>query len=194
MKPEEVERSFARGQRILERGATTRALYIVRSGGVRIDAEDGRPARRLAGGAIFGEISGILGEGSPYRATAEEDSVVLVLDVPLMNRMCRESPEFSMRLIRHLALEWARVAEEPVTVMEVPDELLSLVGAILKRREGESECPAVSGTLRDLAHDAGLPMETAYRNLHDLLDRGWLSLSDDQLNVAAVDALEALVR
>lgn len=191
MKPEEVERSFARGQQILERGATTRVLFIVRSGGVELDPGYGRPLRRLAGGELFGEISGILGRPSPYSAMADEDTVVLALEIPLINRMCRESPEFSMRLIRHLASEWLRALDDP-PVVDLPDGLDRLAGALLARKEGGA-APLVPGRLCDLARDAGLSMLEAYHSLHELLDRGWVQLSEDQLSIVALDALQSLV-
>jgi len=192
MKPEEVERSFSAGQSILEHGATTRELYVVRSGSVCIDAGDGRPVRRLVGGEVFGEISAILGRGSPYAATADEDAVVLVLDLPLINRLCRESPEFSMRLMRHLADEWSREIDLAYGAREVP-QALSRLAAVLLRRHAAAEGGALTTGLRELADDAGLTMFQAYQALHDLLERGWAQLSDDQLALVEPEALEALI-
>jgi len=196
MKPEELERSFARGQRILDLGAAPRELYIVRSGEVRLQGETGRAERLLVGGAIFGEISAILGVASPYRAVAEDATVVLVLDLPSINRLCRESQEFSMRLIRHLASEWSRTLDEgsPLLLDDIPSGLPRLVQVLLERHDSGGVAPQVPGDLADLAKASGLALLDAYRLLHELLDRGWVHLSEDQLSIAALDSLEALVR
>ncbi len=189
MKPEEVERSFSADQCILEHGASVRELYIVRSGTVRIEARDGRVARRLAGGAVFGEISAILGQASPYCAIADDDAVVLVLDLPLLNRMCRESAEFSMRMIRHLASEWMREIDGSG---ESGGDTATLAGVLLRRQVSQGSGP-VADCLAELAAEARLPMVVAYRALHELLDRGWVQLTEDQLTVVSPESLEALI-
>src|SRR5262245_15396714 len=103
MKGAELERSLGQGEQIFARGSTPRELYIVRSGRVRLSAGEGSPDRLRRAGELFGELSAILGTPSPYSAEALEPSAVLVLPLPLMNRLCTGCPEFSMRLITHLA-------------------------------------------------------------------------------------------
>jgi len=194
MKPEELERSFACGEPILERGARTRELYIVRSGRVRIDAGGGEPSRHLVGGAVFGELSAILGEPSPYAARADDTAVVLVLDLPLLNRMCRESPDFSMRMMRHLALAWSdTLTRTPSPDVGVDGQSLALLAGAILRRSAHGEAGAVSGNLEELAGEAGLGMLVAHRALHEFLERGWVQLADDVLSITAPTALHDLL-
>ena len=103
MKPEELERQYSPGQLILKRGKDSRELFIVRSGGVTLDRDDGSDARLVGAGEIFGELSAVLGAPSPYNAEADDDVTVLVLDPDLLNQMCTESEEFAVRMIRHLS-------------------------------------------------------------------------------------------
>jgi CRP-like cAMP-binding protein len=195
MKPEELERSFSRGQRILEPGSRVRELYIVRSGSVRIEWGDGRAAALRAGGAVFGETCAILGEPSPYGVSADDDAVVLVVDLPLLNRLCRESTEFSLRLIRHLAVEFSEALQPRAgDLRSDPGELGQLVTAVLQRAASGDPPQAVPGTLKELAEASRLSMLSAYRALHDLIDQGIVQLIDDQLSVVAPDALRGLLR
>ena len=192
MKAEELERSFSRGQRVLALGSRVRELYIVRSGSVRIEWGDGRAPSVRAGGALFGETSAILGEQSPYGVTADDDAVVLVVDLPLLNRLCRESTEFSMRLIRHLALEYAGALQpRPTDLRSDPAELAQLVAALQQRAAPCDPPQPVPGNLKDLAEASRLSMVSTYRALHDLIDQGIVQLIDDQLSIVTPEALRS---
>jgi CRP-like cAMP-binding protein len=185
MKPEELERSYADGQCILARGAAPRELYVVRSGGVVLDWAGLRPGERRDGGALFGELSGILGQPSLYEARAAEETVVLVLDLALIHQLCRQCTEFSMRLTQHLAREYAALLGEHARggFAEVAEDTRQLA-RILLARAGEGNPPlCVQGSLQELAEASHLSMLSAYRAVHDLLDQGIVQIVDDQLRV-----------
>src|SRR5258705_8315309 len=94
MKPEEIERRFAKGETIVQRGARERTLYVVHAGNVLIHANEGQAPYLLGPGDVFGEASAILGRASSFRAEAEGDTSVLAIDVTLLNTLIRESTEF----------------------------------------------------------------------------------------------------
>ena len=108
MKAKDFECQYSAGQLIVERGSEVRQLFIVRSGNVVLDRDDGSEPRLIGSGQVFGELPGVLGSPSPYRAEADEDATVLVLDGVLINKMCDENTEFAARLPpnRSMALSW----------------------------------------------------------------------------------------
>ena len=191
MKPEELERSFSDGQRILARGEAPRELYVVRSGAVMLDWGGLRSADRRDGGSLFGELSGILGHPSPYDAIAAEDTTVLVLDLALVHQLCRQCTEFSMRLTQHLAREYAASLDEQLRggLLEISDETQRLARTIATRMVAGEGPLSVPGSLHELSLAAELSMLSGYRALHDLLDQGMVQIVEDQLRVLEPDLL-----
>ena len=205
MKPEEIERRFAKGDTIVERGSPERTLYVVRGGNVLIHATEGQAPYLLGPGDVFGEVASILGRPSVFRAEAEGDTSVLAIDVSLLNVLIRENAEFAFRLIQVLAERIGHAREEVVAegvplVPEPPREgasqdpraIAALARAILARRiPGEVPTP-VTGKLMDLAAAAKLQIKTAYLCLQELLDRRLVGLVDDQLTVLEPDELASV--
>jgi CRP-like cAMP-binding protein len=204
MKAADLERHLSPGERVLDRGAIQRELYVVRSGRIRLERGPAFDPQKRGPGEIFGEVSAILGQGSPYEARAEEESTVLALELSLVQELCLESPEFALRLIRHLASELAGAARPPdmttaSRLLADPSarsaELLGrLMPVLLERIQGRSLPAPVDGTLRDLAAAANLSILDAYLTLQDLLNRDLLQLVDDQLSVLEPASLRALIR
>ncbi len=196
MTSEATERRFSAGDRILEVGSERRQLYVVQSGHVRLEAPSRGESRLLGPGALFGEVTAISGTPSPYRVQADGETTLLVIDVPLLNRLCRESSEFAFRLIQQLAddLGGALAAGPMPERGQAPGGALEVLGSvILKRTAGATAPCGIDGTLADLAGDAGLSLHSAYTALHSMLDKRWLGMGDDQLRLLQREELEALV-
>jgi CRP-like cAMP-binding protein len=196
MKPEELEREFRAGESIVDSGSSVRELYVVRSGSVLVQPQDGSPSKLLGPGEMFGELNAILGQPCPYTARADSDSSVLALDVLSLNRLCAQSPDFSTRLIRHLALELSGTQSD-VSVSRSEEALrpgmTKLIPVIFERRTSiDAPCP-ITGLLRELAEDAGLSTLEAYYCVQSLLERRYLQLVDDQLSLLEPEALKDLV-
>jgi CRP-like cAMP-binding protein len=217
MESKDIERRFRSGEVIVERGSAARELFIVREGAVLLQECEGGVAQLLAPGDAFGEAAVILGRPHSVRAEAEGDAIVLALDVPLLNRLCAQSPELAARLLRQLAERAdpgrsAReitgsvplVAEERPAAPQVPSRAApparprsaeserGLAAALLRSAQGDEPPLAVQGRLADLAHEAGLEILDAYTCLQRLLDRHLLRLVDDQLSILKVDELREL--
>lgn len=195
LKPSEIERQFSEGETIVERGSTTRELYVIRSGEVRLEGAEDDRALLLGPGDMFGEIAVILGEPHASRAVADSEVMLVVIDVPLLNRLCSENADFSFRLIRHLA---QRVSSPEITpgdagpALQSGAEMGRLAKAIL-RRAGRGDPPrAVDGKLRDLAQDAGLSMLRSYLLVQNLLEQRVLRLADDRLSLLEPEKLKTL--
>lgn len=195
MKPVELERQYRGEEAILAAGSTARELYVVRSGNVMLDALDGSEPRLLGPGEVFGELGAILGEPNRYAVRADGDASVLALDLTTLNKLCAESPDFSARLIRHLAQELASGSQAQGA--RPGDEGLApgiekLVPVILGRCEGTETPVPVRGRLRELAEDAKMSMLDAYLCVQSLLEERHLQLVDDQLSVVEVETLKRL--
>jgi CRP-like cAMP-binding protein len=216
MESKDIERRFRSGEVIVERGSSARELFVVREGAVLLQEGDGGFAHLLAPGDVFGEGAAILGRPHSVRAQAEGEAVVLAIDVALLNRLCAESPEFSVRLLRQLAERSertgldvtgsaARVEEPPAPpapAVQSPaagprtplaDSQRSFAAALLRCAQGDEQPLSVQGRLADLAREAGLEMLDAYACLQQLLDRNLLRLVDDQLSISKVAELRELV-
>jgi len=207
MKPEEIERRFAKGETIVQRGSPERTLYVVRGGNVLIHVNEGQAPYLLGPGDIFGEAASILGRPSPFRAEAEGETTLLAIDVSLLNVLIRENTEFAFRLIQVLAERIGHAREEAVAEVvplepEPPREgasqdpltLAAFARAILASRiPGEVPTP-VSGKLMELAGAARLSIKPAYLCLQELLDRRLVGLVDDQLTVLEPEELASVAQ
>ncbi len=196
MKPDELERQYAAGQLIVERGSEVRELFVVRAGTVLLDPDDGREPRVVGAGQVFGEIGAVLGGPSPYRAEAEDDVTLLALDPVTLNKLCGENREFSMRLIRHLADELAMVHDERGALGGLDQRLAQgyrKLVPVLFERAGTHEPPApVPGNLEELAEEADLSTLDAYFCIQRLLEGRVVRLIDDQLVIVEPGPLETL--
>lgn len=191
MKPSEIERRYAAGEAIVERGSASRELYVIRSGEVRLEGADPERALLLGPGEMFGEISTILGEPNSASAVADSDVTLIVLDVGLLNRLCIENADFSFRLIRHLAQRVASPGES-APAFEASDDLRRLARAILNHTASGDTPAVVDGMLRELSIDSGLPMIDTYLLVQSLLEKRVLRLAEDRLSLLERENLEAI--
>lgn len=206
MKRSDIEREFCAEEPLFEPGAPGRELYVVTSGEVRLE-----PEGRLVGpGGILGEVSALTGQPEAGRAVADGEVSVLVLDLPLLQKLCVECPEFSLRLIRHLADRLDRQAysapeaeaprtdegESDATQGRTRAPATALVArAILDRTRGPETSGApepVTGRLRDLASACSLDLRATYLEIQSLLESQFVRLSDAELQLIDRLSLEQI--
>jgi CRP-like cAMP-binding protein len=196
VKSKDLERHFAPGERIVAHGSAARELYVIRSGEVRLGGPENERPLLLGPGDMFGEISAILGEPQPLDATADGEVTVLVLDTAQLNRLTTECPEFSARLIRHLAQRIASPDPAPGDAAPLASarspELARLARVILARVVDDDGAHRVQGALRDLAAEAELTTLEAYRAIQQLIHQRVLRLGDDVLTLLDSRELEVL--
>ena len=196
MKAEDLERRYASGQLIVERGSVVRQLFIVRSGSIVLERDDGSEPRLIGTGQVFGELPALLGSPCPYRAEADDDATVLVLDGALINKMCGENVEFAARLLRHLAEE-LQLCHERGALAGIDQRLAQgykkLVPVIFSAAYGDRPPLPVTGRLQDLAAQAGLSVLDAYFCVQRLLESRVLRLVEDQLAIVEADQLRELL-
>ncbi len=195
MKPKEIERQFATGERIVARGSATRELYLIKSGEVRIGDGPGAQPLLLGPGDMFGELVAILGEPHANDVFADGDVSLLALDLELLNRLCASCPEFAFRLIRHLA---QRIASPDPTPTQAPrtepgnPAVARLCATLLERAVDEEGTLRGPSALRDLAAAAELSIPDAYRAVQQLLEQRALRLADDVLTILDREAIAVL--
>ena len=100
--PELQLRSFAPGTVLLEEGPATGRMYVLASGEIEIAKGDVIVARVLEEGAIFGEISALLGLG--HSATVRAASEITAYEIHDAAKFLDNSPD----LMRNVASLLAR--------------------------------------------------------------------------------------
>ena len=158
------QRTLAPGEVVFDEGDPADRLYVIRSGEVELVreyAERQRAVARLGPGDFFGELGVVLGAPRTARAVAVSQT----------------------RLIE---------AERRLAGLGVDDLLRPVVRALLRhgRPEGKSGL-RVAIKLREIAATAGLSMLEAHRAVHQLMDRGLLDLTNEELVVQDREALSA---
>ncbi len=172
-------------------------LYIIQSGEIELTRRGigGRhTVANLGPGEFFGEMSVVVGDRRTARATAACQARLLQLDGETLEAMCIERPEIGIRIISRLT---ARLidSERRLAALGVDDLLRPVVRALLRRAEPlvAGEGVRIPGTLRDVAHDAGLTMLEAHHALHQLFDQKHLRLIEDVLVAQDLDSLVSSV-
>src|ERR1051325_10674068 len=101
------ERTHPRGSLILTQGDPGEALFLIRSGQVKVSvvAEDGREVilSVLGPGSFFGEMALVDDEPRSAHVIAMEESNLLMLRREDFQTRLRSSPELSIALLRELS-------------------------------------------------------------------------------------------
>jgi CRP-like cAMP-binding protein len=181
------------GQTVFDEGDAGDQLYVIQSGEVELTREGAsghRVVASLGPGDFFGELSVVLGERRTTRAVAVSRTRVLELDRETLEAMCLAQPEIAIRMIRILVSRLIE-AERRLAALGVDDLLRPVVRALLRCAEPERGEAGVRipTTLRRLATDAGLSMFDAHRALQQLFDRKLLTLQEDCLLAADLEAV-----
>ena len=95
-----------RGDVILDQNVALRAIFVIDSGSVRIERDNGGrmvPLAILSGGEMFGEMSFVDGQKTSARAVAREVTQVRVVDIGIVDNLDQVDPTFAGRLYRSIA-------------------------------------------------------------------------------------------
>jgi CRP-like cAMP-binding protein len=90
---------FADGQRVLRRGLSGSALYVVLEGEALIRRGD-KELNRIGPGEVIGEISALLGEPPTADVVAAGLLRCLVIPAPEVDSFLRERPEVMLRMLK----------------------------------------------------------------------------------------------
>jgi CRP/FNR family transcriptional regulator len=183
---------FRRGQQIFYAGTPAHALYLVRSGRVKVFRSwlggEEQVLRLLGPGELLGYRPLLANE--PYSANAEavEDSTLCIIPAATVRELLREVPGLALELLAKLARE-LRLSEDLMMdlihrpVRQRAARLLLLLSA---GNQGSSEPTLLrSHQLRrqDMARMIGTTPETFSRVLRGFAQRGIVALSRDHIRI-----------
>lgn len=196
-----LERSVPKGAVVFFEGDPGDALYMVRTGMIKVYrvAEDGRETTLafLAPGEAFGELA-ILDDG-PRSAIAEamEPSLLYALGRQDFLKLLREFPDMSIRILRILSLRLRRT-NELVSDLVFRDVRSRVAHALLRLSESHGS-PSPIGrriemklTHQELANHVGTARETVSRILAHFQDEGLITLDGRTLILADEDGLKEI--
>jgi CRP-like cAMP-binding protein len=129
------------------------------------------------------------------RAVAVKKTALLRLDQDTLVAMCLDEPQIGVRLIRVLASRLIE-AQRRLWSLTADRSLRPVVRALLRHAMPATDDKSgmrVPLNLEGLAGEAGLPMQTAYRALHLLIDRKLVKLIDGSIHTFNLEALTAAV-
>jgi CRP-like cAMP-binding protein len=98
---------FRRGDVVLDQNVSLRALFVIDSGSVRIERDNGGgqmvELAILADGELFGEMSFVDGARTSARVVAREVTQVRIVDMGVVDNLSEVDPTFVTRLYRSIA-------------------------------------------------------------------------------------------
>ncbi len=190
------ERSHPRGSLILTQGDPGEALFLIRSGQVKVSvlAEDGREVilSVLAPGSFFGEMALVDDEPRSAHVIAMEDTTLLQLRRDDFRARLRSSPELAVSLLRELSRRLRRADDTIASLM-----LLDVNGRVahllldLAREEGGETGTKIT---RRLTHAAigqmvGASRETVSRTMRTLVIRNVIAVTRREISLLDFPAL-----
>lgn len=198
-----LERSYHKGRIIFMEGEPGEALFILKSGLIKLTKrlEDGREhiLHFVNPGEIFAEV--VLFDGGDYPATAEvqEDSVVGVLRNSDVEKLISRNPEMALGMLRIMSRR-LRTAQEKVMNLALHDTARRLAFTLLKMAEehgvkqDNGVLISLSLTNQEFANLTGSSRETINRMLNSFKRSGAIDMDRQQIIVLNRNKLEDLLR
>ncbi len=195
---EQLERGIAmtscqRGTVFYTPGETGEVLFILKTGRVnlyRMTAEGKKlVTATVEPGTVFGEMS-MIGQGMVDSfAEAAEDCTLCVMSRIDLERLLKEQPSVSIRLLELLAsrLDAAEERLADVAYKSVP----ARIATTLQRLAGDDNDP-VKLSHQDIADMVGTYRETATRILNELRADGLIELNRMRIEIVDAPRLEAV--
>lgn len=188
-------RVFPRGTALFERGDTSREMYVIVEGSVRISVwKDGeeRTVAMLTAGEFFGEMAVLNGEPRSASAHVEQDAKIMVFDPQSFAALIRHNSDVAVRMVRKLA-ERLGAANARIEALLVVDPLVRVLTYIVERarKDGFERKGGLSVPITDngIVTHVGLPLDTVRGAVEQLeraravrrLDSGLFTLPVEQL-------------
>ncbi|MFO0626739.1 MAG: Crp/Fnr family transcriptional regulator [Polyangiales bacterium] len=194
---EHFGRRYANGEFLFREGDTSREVFMLQEGRVRVlkrvrNVE--RSLQILKPGDLFGE--GALLPSTPRTASAValSDVLVLALDPDTFGQLLQGSSQVALRLVQQLVRR-LRDAEEQVENMLIRDPLSRVVNVLLRlAAEGGRSAGAANVTVSplELSARSGLDVDTVKRSVISLREGQYIRIVDERVAIDDLDALRRL--
>jgi len=173
------EKSYPKGSVILFEDDPGDALFVIRSGRVKVVllAEDGREVilGLLGVGEHFGELSLIDDQPRSAHVIAMEESSILVLRREDFRRRVEASPNVAWALLQELSRRLRRADEKigNLVLLDVPGRIARLL--LDAAKECGNDLIDKPLTHQTIAQVIGASRETVSRALREFQENGWVS-------------------
>ena len=192
-------RRYTAGQVIFQEGEPGAECFILQEGRVRLVKRVRLVEKSLLilkPGDLFGENA--LLESAPRASTAVAltDVVLLALDAHTFETLVGGDPAVALRLVRVLVRR-VREAEDQIENMLLRDNQSKIVNTILKlcdERTASGQPSVLSLSPIELSSRVGLDVDAVKRGVQQLRDAQYLTIADETIAVADVEALRGLYR
>lgn len=195
-------RMFRRGELVFSQAQPVTALFILKTGRVRIFrvAEDGKALTMaiLEPGAVFGEMLLVGQRMYDNYAEAIEDSAICRLGAEEVERYLISDPRIAIRIARLLGGQVARLEERLADLAlrplaaRVASTLLSLAGTARTARFGQNR--PVRLTHEQIAGLLGAAREATSKTLADFASQGIIRQGWGRITIQNVAALRSMAR
>lgn len=194
-----LDRPYAKGSFIILEGEPGEALFLIRSGRIKIfkTAPDGREQilNILRQGSVFAEV--VLFDGGAYPASAQalEDSLVGQLRNEDMEMMLKQHPLLAIKMLRIMSGRLRR-AQGLIGDLALQDAYGRLAGLLLRaaRQQGqrtpEGIVMQITLTRQEMANMVGTSRETVARILSRFQQEGVLRIERNRFIILAEEKLQ----
>jgi CRP-like cAMP-binding protein len=190
LEQDRTTRVFRRGQTIFYAGTPAQALYVVRSGRVKVFRNwrggEEQVIRLLGPGEILGYRPLLANE--PYVASAEavEESTLCIIPAATVRELLRSEPEVAFELLTKLARELRASEDLMMDLLHRPVRQRAahlLLNLLEDNRDAAEPTVIQSQHLRrqDMARMIGTTPETFSRTLRVFAQRGIVTLARDRI-------------
>lgn len=192
--------TYQRGDAVYRQGQSLSALYVVRSGAVRIALGDAEGSQQVLGFRLPGEVLGIdalLDDTHHTHATALERTTVCEVPFARLEDLFEQLPGLQRKIMRELGREVASTQQHVLAMgrQQALERVALFLYGLLERYERLSrptDCVRLPMGRSDIACYLGLAVETVSRALRRMEEHGVLSASGRHLRIYRRDLLAAL--
>ncbi len=183
-------REFPAGELLFLEGDTSREMYVIQSGEVRITKSihgKEKVLATLSSGEFFGEMA-VLND-KPRSATAKvvSDSRMLVIEPKTFETMVRGSTEIALRMIKRMAAR-LQEADDQIENLMLRDTASRVVHFLVRQRTVHGD--GLPWQASDLPAQVGLSSEEVVGVLDRLREKGLVKLEGGGIQVLQAEKLE----
>lgn len=189
-------KSFPKGTILFREGDSTKEIYLVHSGRVKITKQVRDSEKTLAvfgPGDFFGEMAFLLDK--PRSATAEvmEDSILIVIEPQTFESMIHSNAGFALKIIKKFA---ARIwdANEKIESLMLRDSMGRVVNILTRMAEtsgiAEGDAVRINITPKELANEADIDVATVKDLIEKLSQTNIITLEEKAIKVNGIHKLK----